>query len=141
MRKSLIKDLPVKPPKGIHRFLEDFHLAGDETAEEYFDLFSAIADETNPSNAMDWLDTKDIVDLTWDIRRERRIKAGIVELTQKEIILGQLKGTHGDPASVETHAYRIFEADNEANRWVSDWLLGKKLMRSWQRAESFRRRS
>jgi hypothetical protein len=118
MSSSLLKLLPVKPPKELLPVLAECHLVADEKETEYFNLFAAIVKSTRPSDAVDWLYVKSIVDLTWDIRRERTIKAGIIEMTRKEIVLDFLKATAGDPASAITHFYRVFQADNEANQWA-----------------------
>ena len=101
MGKSLIKALSIKPPKELQPFLEDFHLVGDETAEDYINLFVAIAMAAKPADTIDWLYTKDVADLTWDIRRERAIKAAIIESNRKAVILDLLKATMDDPVSVD----------------------------------------
>ena len=117
MRKSLIKTLSIKPPKELQPFLEEFPLVGDETAEDYINLFVAIVMAAKPADTIDWLYTKDVADLTWDIRRERAIKAAIITLKQKEVVLDLLKSTGDDPASLNSHVYRIFRAAGEAERW------------------------
>ena len=125
MGKSLIKTLSIKPPKELQPFLEEFHLVGDETAEDYINLFVAIVMAAKPADTIDWLYTRDVADLTWDIRRERAIKAAIITLKQKEVVLDLLNSTVDDPASLDSHVYRIFHAAREAERW-SDHSKAKK---------------
>jgi hypothetical protein len=120
MSRSLAKILPVKPPKELLRFLEDPPLVGDEKPEDYNNVFSAIVIAAKPSDAIDWFYIKDVADLTWEIRRERAIKVGIIKLMQKEVVLDLLKTTGEDPSSFESHMYRIFSAANDAERWSLD---------------------
>ena len=127
MSKSLIKTLSIKPPKELQPFLEDFHLVGDETAEDYVNLFVAIAMAAKPANTIDWLYIKDVADLTWDIRRERSIKAAIIESNRKEVVLDLLKATVDDPVSVRSHVYRIFGAAGEVMRWSVDSEAKKEI--------------
>ena len=127
MSKSLIKTLSIKPPKELQPFLEDFHLVGDETAEDYVNLFVAIAMAAKPVDTIDWLYTKDVADLTWDIRRERAIKAAIIKLNRREVVLELLKATVDDPVSVGSHVYRIFGAAGEVMRWSVDPEARKKI--------------
>jgi hypothetical protein len=127
MGKSLIKALSIKPPKELQPFLEDFYLVGDETAEDYINLFVALATAARPADTIDWLLTKDIADLTWDIRRERAIKAAIIESTRKAVILDLLKATVDDPVSVGSHLYRIFGAAGEIMRWSVDSEAKKEI--------------
>jgi hypothetical protein len=118
--RSLAKILPIKPPKELVPFLDDPPLVGDETTEDYFRLFTAIVIAAKPTDAIDWLYVKSVVDLTWEHRRELAIKARIIKLMQKEIVLDLLKTTHEAPTSLESNVYRIFNATDEANRWTVD---------------------
>ena len=120
MSRSLVKLLAIKPPKELVQFLDDPPLVGDETRDDYNTFFAAIAAAAKPEDAIDWLLTKDVVDLAWIIRRERTILADIIKSAQKEIVLALLKATYGPPDSAETAVYRIFSAADEANRWAND---------------------
>jgi hypothetical protein len=127
MSKSLVKALPLKPPKELIPFLEDVSLLGDEKAAEYTNILCAIVVAAKPADAIDWLYVQSIANLTWDIKREQAIKAGIVALFQKETILDLLKTTCDEPNAVTTHTYRIFEAEREANQWATDSSVRKKI--------------
>jgi hypothetical protein len=107
--------------------LEDFHLVGDETAEGYINLFGAIVSSARPADSIDWLYVKSVVDLTWEIRRERSIKASIIELMQKEIVSDLLKTTRDDPGSVEAHVYRIFGADGDVRKWATNPIARREI--------------
>jgi hypothetical protein len=120
LSRALTQSLPIKPPKELLQFFEDPPLVGDEKAEDYMRVFAAIVTAVKPADAVDWLYCRDIVDLSWEIRRERAIKVSIIELSLKEIVVDLIKTTHGDPASLEPHIYRIFQAKGDARRWSVD---------------------
>jgi hypothetical protein len=116
--RSLARVLPLNPPGELLPMLEDIPLVGDEKAENYYNIFSAIVVAAQPADAIDWLHVKSVADLTWEIRREQAIKAGIVTFMQKEIVLDLLKTSRDGPNDLDSHLYRIFDAANEANQWT-----------------------
>jgi hypothetical protein len=117
--RALVKSSAINAPKEIQRFLEDPPLVGGETLKDYNAFFAAIAASLKPTDAIDWLFTKDVVDLSWYIRRERSIIADMVKLAQKQVVLALLKAT-ADASRAENELYRIFDAADEANRWAND---------------------
>ena len=84
MSRSLVPAKLIKPPKELEQFLDDPPLVGTERREDYENFFSVIAMAVKPVDAIDWLLVIDVAYLTWEIRRERRIKAEIIKLRQKE---------------------------------------------------------
>jgi hypothetical protein len=117
--RALAKSSAINAPKEVQRFLEDPPLVGGETLKDYNAFFAAIAASLKPTDAIDWLFTKDVVDLSWHIRRERTIIADVVKLAQKQIVLALLKAT-SDTSGAESALYRIFDAADDANRWAND---------------------
>jgi hypothetical protein len=61
-------------------------LIGEEKLEDYSALFSLIADDLKPKNNIGWLHVKDILDQSWDIQRERRIKAMYIQNENQRLI-------------------------------------------------------
>ena len=120
MSRSLTKKLPVKPPRDLAALLDDLPLIGEEKAEDYNNLLTAVVLGAKPADAIDWLYVKDIVDLTWDIRRERVIKIAIIKEAHREVVLELLKATREEPDSLKAHVYRIFEAEIDAERWSTN---------------------
>ena len=120
MIRSLVKPLSIKPPKELAFLWDQLPLVHNEKAEDYYNVLSAIVVAAKPVDAIDWMYLNSVADLVWEIRREQTVKAGIVKLMQKEIVLELLKATHDDPASLDSHRYRIFDAEEDANRWASD---------------------
>jgi hypothetical protein len=84
MSRALVPAKLIKPPKELEQFLDDPPLVGTERREDYDNFFSMIAMAAKPVDAIDWLIVIDIAYLSWEIRRERRIKAEIIKLRQKE---------------------------------------------------------
>jgi hypothetical protein len=84
MSRSLVTAKSIKPPKELEQFFDDPPLVGTERREDYETFFSVIAMAVKPVDAIDWLLLIDVAYLSWEIRRERRIKAEIIKLRQKE---------------------------------------------------------
>jgi len=78
MSRSLLAEKPIKPPKELKKFFDDPPLVGDERREDYENLFATIAMTVKPDDAIEWMYLGDVVNLTWEIRRMRRIKAGMI---------------------------------------------------------------
>jgi hypothetical protein len=120
VNRSLVTTKHIGPPKELEALFEDRPLLGRERREEYDAFFSAIARAEPPSDAVDWMLLKDLVDLGWEIRRDRRIKAEIVKLNQTEVICELLKSTFNKADRLRSDLNRIFGARTEAQLWASD---------------------
>ena len=86
MNKSLVPTENIEPPKELEHFFDDPPLVGNERREDFDRLFLTIAAAVKPADAIEWMLTRDIANYCWDIRRERRIKADIIELKRKEAL-------------------------------------------------------
>jgi hypothetical protein len=84
MSRALVPAKLIKPPKELEQFLDDPPLVGTERREDYDNFFSMIAMAAKPADAIEWLMVIDVVCLSWEIRRERRIKAEIIKSRQRE---------------------------------------------------------
>jgi hypothetical protein len=69
-----VKLSKIKPPAGLAKLFADPPLVGNESREDYEDVFAAIATAAKPADAIAWLYVRDITDLSWEIRRERMLK-------------------------------------------------------------------
>jgi hypothetical protein len=72
----------VTPPIELAKFFTDPPLVGIEDPEYFYRFFSAIAAAIRPPDAIAWLFTWDVVCLSWEIRRERAVKADIIKSAQ-----------------------------------------------------------
>jgi hypothetical protein len=86
MNKSLVLTENIEPPKELKHFFDDPPLVGNERREDYENFSLMIAKALKPADAIEWLLAKDIANYCWEIRRERRIKADIIELKRKEAL-------------------------------------------------------
>jgi hypothetical protein len=119
VNRSLVTTKSVTPPEELEALFENVPLVGRERREEYDAFFSAIAMAEPPSDAIDWILVKDLVDLSWEIRRERRIKVEIVKLNQTEVVCDLLKSTFNKADRLRSDLNRIFGARTEAQLWAS----------------------
>jgi hypothetical protein len=120
VNRSLITTKHIRPPKELQALFDDRPLIGRERPEEYDAFFSAIARAEIPSDAIDWILLKDLADLAWEIRRERRIKMEIIKINQTEVICDLLKSTFDKADRLRSAVNRIFNARTEAHLWASD---------------------
>jgi hypothetical protein len=88
----------IKLPEELNKFLDDPPLVGTERREDYESLFLSIAMDVKPVDAIAWMLVNDIVYLYWHIQRERRVKASIIKLKQKEAVaaLNPVRMTRAD---------------------------------------------
>jgi hypothetical protein len=70
------------PPIELAKFFADPPLVGLENREDFYKFFSAIGAAIKPPDVIAWLFTWDVVCLSWEIRRERAVKADIIKSAQ-----------------------------------------------------------
>ena len=109
------------PPSELADFF-DPPLVGNEKREDFDRFCMAITLAVKPSDAIAWLYTWDVVCLSWEIRRERAVKAGIIKSLQIDFLSGLLK--LGNLVSLTgTGASKIPGRPNgnfEARQWVNN---------------------
>jgi hypothetical protein len=76
---------PAAPPSELAA-LFDPPLVGNEKREDFDRFFSAIVTAVKPADAVAWLYTWDVVCLSWEIRRERGVKADIIKSAQMDFV-------------------------------------------------------
>lgn len=109
-----------KPSNELRQVFGKPALVGPETLDDYERFLSSIALAIKPTDIIGWLLTKDVTDWSWEIRRERTIKAEIVKYYQKEVVAELLKSTRDSLSLYESALYRIFEAGADLTRWTTD---------------------
>jgi hypothetical protein len=85
MNRSLTKAYPPELPKALARIFGAPPLVGEEDPLVYRQFFSLVAAERDPRDTGDWLLVKDLVDLHWERLRERRLKAEVIKIYQKQL--------------------------------------------------------
>ena len=75
-----------KLPKELAGFFANPPLVGDESREDYENLFLALATDAKPADAIAWLYFRDFADLAWEERREKWLKQRVIEDARKAVI-------------------------------------------------------
>jgi hypothetical protein len=97
-----------------------------EDPSAYETMFANMAAAVMPKDAMEWLLMKDCVDLTWEIRRIRLAKAGIVDVTRKEALKSILESILDNYE--RTGRDRSSEAEIKAYGWYNDPSVRETLL-------------
>jgi hypothetical protein len=74
----------IKLPAELEKFFDNPQLVGNERREDYDAFALAIATALDPTNFILWIYVREFVDISWELQRERRIKAEIIMLKAKE---------------------------------------------------------
>ena len=89
MTHSLVTEKPIELPEALADFFNNPPLIGTERLEKYQAFCRSIECALKPLNEMSCLLVEDICWLTWEIRRERGMKADIIKLKRKEVLAEQ----------------------------------------------------
>jgi hypothetical protein len=107
MPKSLVTAKPIEPSKELERFLGDPPLIGNERLEDYLAFSSRIERDAKPADDIARLLVRDLVNIWWEIRRERLIKVEIIRRKQREAVAKALAPTRADYVRESRAAERI----------------------------------
>src|SRR6266566_3405887 len=84
---SKLEVMPApKIPPEIRALLGEPPLLISEDPGAYEFLLATFANAVRPTDPIEWIHVKDCVDLTWEIQRIRRAKAGIIDVARKEAL-------------------------------------------------------
>jgi hypothetical protein len=108
---------PLNHPAEFRSFAEPSFLLPGEDLRDYEVLRQMIVEDIQPQTNIEWLWTLDLVELSWEILRYRRLKKSILDVhraTAIEAILRRLDG-EGMPAEV------MPMVDLHAKRTAAEW--------------------
>jgi hypothetical protein len=108
-----------KPTNELSQVFGEPPLVGQEKREVYEGFLLSVASAIKPVDPVGWILTKDVTDLSWEIRRERYIKTEIVKYHQKQVVAELIKSL-ALPGQFNTAVYRIFHADADLTAWETD---------------------
>jgi hypothetical protein len=111
---------PPKAPAELKPFADPSFLLPGEDFRDYEVLRQMIVDDIQPKTNVEWLWTLDLVELSWEILRYRRLKKSILDVhraTAIEAILRRLDG-EGMPAEVMPMVH--LHAKRTAAEWRDD---------------------
>ena len=69
-----------KLPVSVRSLFGDPPVLSSEKRKDYENLFCHMAECVKPTDVIEWLWLKDVVDHTWEIRRLRRFKRQLIEV-------------------------------------------------------------
>jgi hypothetical protein len=105
------------PPSGVAQLFNDPPLVGDEKREDYEKLFLAIAAAVKPADVMAWIFTWEVACLSWEIKRERVVKANIIRSAQIDAVRDSLEATETGKLSSLLDSGKN---DRAARQWASN---------------------
>jgi hypothetical protein len=73
-------------PAEFRRFFDKPPILINENRGSYEQVLKGTIETIEPQNKFEWLLVKDIVDLTWELRRLGKMKAALVNVTWKEAV-------------------------------------------------------
>jgi hypothetical protein len=109
-----------KPVNELVQIFGSPALAGDEKLQDYERFFATIHAAMNPPDSVGWLFVKDVTDWSWEIRRERIIKAATIKYYVKEIIGELIKSELAPSDQFENANFLVFEAGESLSSWACD---------------------
>ena len=109
-----------KPTNELVQIFGSPALAGAEKLEDYEKFFANVFSAMKPSDAIMWLFTKDVADWSWEIRRERSVKAEVAKYYYKEVVGELIKSELAPSDKFETAYFRVFQANSVLESWASD---------------------
>jgi hypothetical protein len=117
-------------PAGLQGYFRKPPLLISESRSDYDKMLNDTIIAFAPTNTFEWLLVKDIADLTWELRRLGKNKAGIVNLTWKEainmIVASLLTGDQEERRRVAQERADVYFTE-EGQNWVLTLLAKHEL--------------
>jgi hypothetical protein len=106
----------IAPPEGLAQLFSDPPLVGDEKREDFDRFFATIVIAIRPANPVTWIYVNDFVHLSWEISRERKIKADIIKSFQTVVVRDSLTSLKVDGTMLPNRV----RTGREARQWATD---------------------
>lgn len=85
---QLIESQPIlMVPAALRSFFEP-HLLKDEDPQSYWALFKLIVEEIGPRDMMEWLWSRDVVNTSWEMNRNSRMKPALLDAGRRTAVVG-----------------------------------------------------
>jgi hypothetical protein len=134
---SLVTKRHLELPKEYERFFIP-PLVWNEKREDYDVLFDGIAMALQPEDIIQWLTVKEYADISWELQRERRIKAEIIMLNQEKCRspsgmaltradLERHKALDKNPSAFTKRDSKPIVPDEQSKSWLAEaYILGRQ---------------
>jgi hypothetical protein len=84
MTRSLVTKKSFRLPTALEKLFDNPPLVGNERREDYDAFCLEIEKALGPTDFILWMQIREFANISWELQRERRIKAEIIMLKQKE---------------------------------------------------------
>jgi hypothetical protein len=84
MSRSLVTKKSFRLPTALEKLFDNPPLVGNERREDYDAFCLEIEIALGPTDFILWMQIREFADISWELQCERRIKAGIIMLSQKK---------------------------------------------------------
>ena len=108
---SAFKTLVI-PPQILPQ-IENAPLLKGESPQDYYDLFNGVAADVKPADMLEWLWVVQFVECVWEILRNRRYRAMLLELQRDQALRGVIQKASNYPEI-------RYVPDHEFKRWKED---------------------
>ena len=112
--------IAAKAPDGLRPFAEPSFLLPGEDLRDYEVLRQVIVDDIQPQTNIEWLWTLDLVELSWEILRYRRLKKCILDVHRATAIEAILRRLDGEGMPAELMPMVHLNAKRTAAEWRDD---------------------
>ena len=111
---------PLKAPAEFRSFAEPSFLLPGEDLRDYEVLRQMIVEDIQPQTNIEWLWTLDLVELSWEILRYRRLKKSILDVHRATAIEAILRRLDGEGMPAELMPMVDLYAKRSAAEWRDD---------------------
>lgn len=125
--RALVAEPLAKVPADLMFLFNDPPLVGEEKREDYESLLAAVVAAIRPRDAIVWLLAGNFADLSWEIRREKRLKLRVVKIAEAEAVSGLLSLSKPSPFGELGIAMASGRMDDVARQWFSNGEARQKL--------------
>ena len=112
--------VPSQMPSELNAFLEPSPVLPDEDLKDYEFIKQMMIDDVGPQTNMEWLWTLDLVELSWEIIRYRRLKQKVLEIYREAAIQSILQRLDGAGMPTEAAGKVHMETKRNAAQWRGD---------------------
>ena len=114
-------------PAELTPFSEPSFLLPGESRRDFEVIQKMMVDDIQPQTNIEWLWTLDLVELTWEILRYRRLKNEILEAHRVDAIEAILQRLDGEGMPAEAMPMVRIQARRTANEWRDDPAAAREI--------------
>jgi hypothetical protein len=111
---------PWQMPTEFQIFLEQSPLLPGEDPNYYELVKQMMIDDLAPQNNIEWLWTLDLIELSWEILRYRRLKQKVLDMYREVAIQSILQRLDGAGMPIESSCKVVMHAKRNAEQWRKD---------------------